>query len=93
MWTLHEELSASEKAKAEPYFRSTSTLTIFITNDGKYLMEGEEEISSASLEAIFKQLTPEEMSRAYAFSNETDTGKYVRDKRARNMSPESLNHI
>lgn len=93
MWTLHEELSASEKAEAEPYFRSTSTLTIFITNDGKYLMDGEEEISIASLEAIFKQLTPEEMSRAYAFSDETDTGKYVRDKRARNMSPESLNHI
>lgn len=93
MWTLHEELSASEKAEAEPYFRSTSTLTIFITNEGKYLMDGEKEISITSLEAIFKQLTPEEMSRAYAFSDETDTGKYVRDKRARNMSPESLNHI
>lgn len=92
MWTLHEELSASERAKAEPYFRSTSTLTIFITNDGKYLMD-EEEVSIASLEAIFKQLTPEEMSEAYAFSDETDVGKYVRDNRARNMSPESLNHI
>jgi len=93
MWALHEELSASEKAQAEPYFRSTSTLTIFITNDGKYLLDGEEEISISSLEAIFKQLTPEEMSEAYAFSDETDVGKYVRDNRARNMSPESLNHI
>ncbi|MBO3697924.1 M56 family metallopeptidase [Roseivirga sp. E12] len=93
MWTLHEQLTASEKTKAEPYFRSTSTLTIFITNDGKYLMDGEEEVSIESLESIFKQLTAEEMSEAYAFSDETDVGRYVRDNRARNMSLESLNHI
>ncbi len=92
MWTLHEQLSSSERERAEPYFRSTSTLTISITNDGKYLMD-DKEISISYLEAIFKQLTPEEMSEAYAFSDETDVGKYVRDKRARNMSPESLNHI
>lgn len=92
MWTLHEQLSPSERERAEPYFRSTSTLTISITNDGRYLMD-DKEISISSLEAIFKQLTPEEMSEAYAFSDEFDVGKYIQDNRDRNMSSYSLNHI
>lgn len=93
LWQLHEKMTDEERASAEPYLRNTIGMTIFITNDGKYLNDEEEEISIESIEAIFKQLTREEMSRAYAFSDETDIGKYVRDKRARNMSPESLNHI
>lgn len=93
MWTLHEQLTPSELEKAEPYFPSTTSIGFFISNDGRYLDEDENEISLASIESIFKQLTAEELSEAYAFSDETDIGNYVKYKRAQNKGLESLNHI
>ncbi len=93
MWQLHSQMTDEQRAKALPYQRSTTSMTITITNDGKFLDGDQKETSIASIEAMLKQLTPEERSEAYAFSDEFDVGKYVRYNKERNMGQYSLNHI
>ncbi|MEM8569139.1 MAG: M56 family metallopeptidase [Bacteroidota bacterium] len=93
IWQLYSQMTDEQRAKALPYQRSTTSMTITITNDGKFLDSDQKETSIASIEAMLKRLTPEERSEAYAFSDEFDVGKYVRYNKERNMSQYTLNHI
>jgi len=96
MWKmrhLYERMSTEERAGAEPYPKSTTSLTISITNDGKYLRDYETEMSLSEIEALFKGLTTEELSNAFVFSQELGGRKYIKERRDLNRSDFPPNDI
>lgn len=74
----YEALSEEEKAQAVQYPKSTTGMTINITDDGKYLLGYDQKsVTLAEIEAIFIQLNEEEKSNAFVFASMGDVGRYV----------------
>lgn len=96
MWRirhLYEELSEQERVEAEPYPKSTTTLTIIITNKGDYKTQEGEKLTIESIENMLKQLSQEERSNAFVFSDELSVGKYIRDRGALNRGSVPPNDV
>lgn len=96
MWRirhLYEELSEQERVEAEPYPKSTTTLTIIITNEGDYKTQEGEKLTIESIENMLKQLSQEERSNAFVFSDELSVGKYIRDRGALNRGSVPPNDV
>ncbi|HAS39236.1 MAG TPA: hypothetical protein DCS93_02100 [Microscillaceae bacterium] len=84
MWkirNLYESISASKRALLEKYPVSATELSIFITNDGKYLID-KREVSLTEIGSLFKTLSVQERSNIYVFDEKQDYQVYIKHSRA-----------
>ncbi|OJJ15381.1 hypothetical protein BKI52_38860 [marine bacterium AO1-C] len=84
MWRirkLYESIPANKRAQLEKYPVSTTGLSIFITNDGKYLID-KKEVKLAEIGSLFQTLSAQERSNVYVFDEKKDYQAYVKRNRA-----------
>lgn len=89
---LYNQMTEAQRAGAEPYPRSTTSITIFITNEGKLIVD-EKEVTFESIESTIQKLTKEELSNAFVFAHKKDTEQYIKDRGAMNRSKVPPNDI
>jgi len=82
---LYNQLSNKQRSKSVAYPKSTSSMTIFISNDGKYLID-EKEVSLESIAATLQKLSAEELSNAYVFKSMDNMNSYIKKRGAMNRS-------
>lgn len=78
MWkirNLYESIPVSQRGQLEKYPVSTTSTIIYITNDGKYLMN-EKEVSLAEIASLFEVLSPQERSNVFVFDEMKDYDDY-----------------
>ncbi|AXT21124.1 hypothetical protein D7030_08990 [Flavobacteriaceae bacterium AU392] len=72
---IYDLMSTSQKKTATPYPQSPPSLSIFITNDGKYLIN-EKETSLVEIENIIKKFSKNELNKAFVFTGKNDGQRY-----------------
>ncbi|HAA22057.1 MAG TPA: hypothetical protein DCP28_26060 [Cytophagales bacterium] len=79
MWKirdLYTSIPKEERAALENYPRSTTSLTVFISDDGKYIVD-EKEVTLSWVSSLLDNLNDRERSNVYVFDSMTDYKRYV----------------
>lgn len=88
MWKikdLYTSIPEGDRAGLEKYPRSTTSLSIFISDDGKFLVD-EKEVSLAWIASLLEGLSERERSNVYVFDSMGDHSKYGKLRRQMNRS-------
>ncbi|MEL6557130.1 MAG: M56 family metallopeptidase [Bacteroidota bacterium] len=89
---FYDQMTHAQMVEAEPYPKSTTSMSIFITNDGRYLID-EKEVTISFIESVIQKLTKEELSNAYLLKSMSDVSAYTKERGAMNRGMVPPNDI
>jgi beta-lactamase regulating signal transducer with metallopeptidase domain/biopolymer transport protein ExbD len=72
---IHDLMSDSQKKKATAYPQAPASLAVFVTNDGKYLID-DEEVSLEDIEKLIQQFSSNHLKKSFVFTGKDDTKRY-----------------
>ena len=72
---IHDVMSSAQKKDATPYPQTPPSLSIFITNDGKYLIDNEE-VSLDDIAGILQNFSENQLKKSFVFLGKNDNKRY-----------------